>query len=690
MSADLPERVPPPASLQAASLAIAQSKYFLPGEDLDAMRWRLARALAAAEAQPQRWEAAFHRALQHAFPGGRIMANAGAQHLKANVSTINCTVSQTLDDSMAGIMQAAGDAALTLKAGCGIGYDFTTLRPRGAHVSGAGATTSGPLSFMDVFDAICRTVSSAGGRRGAQMACIEISHPDVEAFITAKREAGRLRAFNLSVLVTDAFVAAVRDDADWPLVFPAFRHELATVPLLWRPWPARDPNFTVNERGETACRIYRTLPARALWDLVMRSTYAYSDPGFILIDECNRMNPLWFCEDIRATNPCGEQPLPPYGACLLGSVDLASFVRQPFTPRAHFDFDAYADTVRVFARMLDNVCDISGLPLAAQRDEITRKRRHGMGYFGLGSAMTMLGLRYGAADSIAFTTRVTQRLALENWRAALALANEKGPAPALTETIELTPQHLQRCPELARDGHKAGARLPARVLHARYSPHLRRIADVDPALVDALAETGARYTHATSIAPTGTMAASVGNNASNGIEPSFAHSYVRNMIVPGEKAKRALRMESLELQRYRELVDADVDAGALPPTFVTAADIAPRAHVDVQAAAQAWIDSSISKTINVPSDIAFDDFKNIYLYAIDRGLKGCTTFRFNPEAHQGVLVQDADLAATRYEFRMADGSLVQLPGDAQVEYEGGRYTAANLYDALKEGLYGKF
>lgn len=685
------ERQPasPALPLQSAALAIAQSKYFLPGEDLDGMRRRLARALAALEAQPSRWEPLFYRALQHAYPGGRIMANAGAAHLKPNVSTINCTVSQTLEDSMEGIMRAASEAALTLKAGCGIGYDFSTLRPRGAHVAGAGASTSGPLPFMDVFDAICRTVSSAGGRRGAQMGCLDIAHPDIEAFITAKREAGRLRAFNLSVLVGDDFLQAVREDAEWPLVFPAFAHELDGVPTLWRAWPAREAGHVVNERGETCCRIYRTVRARALWDLVMRSTYDYSDPGFILIDECNRMNPLWFSETIRATNPCGEQPLPPHGACLLGSVNLAGFVQAPFTPQARFDFGAYAETVRVFARMLDNVCEIHGLPLAAQREEIRRKRRHGMGYFGLGSALTMLGLPYGSPASLAFTGEVTQKLALENWRAALELAREKGPAPALTESVELTPQHLQRCPELARDGHKAGDRLPARVLHARYSKHLQRIAGLDAELVARLAELGARYTHATSIAPTGTMAASVGNNASNGIEPSFAHSYVRNMIVPGEKAKRALRMESYELLAYRELVDPDVDAERLPPPFAAASEIAPRAHVDVQAAAQAWVDSSISKTINVPSEIAFEDFKDIYLYAVERGLKGCTTFRFNPAAHQGVLVQQADLAATLYEFRLGDGQVLQLPGDAEVEYEGGRYSAANLYDALKEGTYGR-
>lgn len=1053
-SADLP--------LQDGALAIAQAKYFLPDEDLDGLRRRLARALSRGEADPGFWEESFYKALHHAWPGGRIMANAGAEAFKPDVSTINCTVSRTIDDSMAGIMQAASEAALTLKAGCGIGYDFSTLRPRGAFIAGAGATTSGPLPFMDVFDAVCRTVSSAGGRRGAQMGCLDIGHPDIEAFITAKREAGRLRAFNLSCLISEDFLAAVRRDEDWPLVFPAFAQEIGKEPVLWRRWPAADPAYTVNERGETCCRIYRTLRARALWDLVMRSTYTHSDPGFILIDACNDLNPLWFSEQIRATNPCvtgdtrlatqyglipiaelcergwplrlsvdrrtldgtagteirtakpafltatdaevfrvssvdgykicatawhefytsrgklalrdlrpgdeilvqsakgqfgaqgsrelgvllglitgdghftnrgqcrqavvvnfwnedrelaatvgtfinsfiaglaitprsytvravhvpernmsfirsvilcrvlqklgftaqsklavpeviwrgseecvrgylralfqtdgtvnvsssslscsirlasstrsllqdvqkllanfgvfcrlrerrradkrlmpdgkggqklyqcqtnyeliidgrsrecfmseigfllgaknqkysewrngkrlyksqvfmtriariesagrapvydttqpdrnsvifnglvtgqcGEQPLPPFGACLLGSIDLTSFVIAPFTAQARFDFERYGEVVRVFARMLDNVCEISGLPLPEQRAEILRKRRHGMGYFGLGSALVMLGLRYGAPESLTFTAEVTKQLALENWRAALELAREKGAAPALTEDIELTPAHLQRCPDLVRDGYKAWQKLPARVLHARYSTYMRRIATLDAPLLDALVDMGARYTHATSIAPTGTMAASVGNNASNGIEPSFAHSYRRNMIVSGDKAKRAIRMESLELLHYRAAVDANVDPEQLPAIFSAAAEIAPRAHIDVQAAAQFWIDSSISKTINVPTEIGFDDFKNLYLYAAERGLKGCTTFRFNPDVHQGVLVRDADLAATRYQFKLADGSTVELSGDAEVEYENGRYTAANLYDALKEGFYGK-
>jgi ribonucleoside-diphosphate reductase alpha chain len=357
---------------------------------------------------------------------------------------------------------------------------------------------------------------------------------------------------------------------------------------------------------------------------------------------------------------------------------------------AHFDFEAYAQVVRLFARMLDNVVEVNGLPLAEQRAEILRKRRHGMGYMGLGSALTMLGLRYGSKESVAFTEKVTRLLAVENWRAALELAREKGPAAALTERYEITPELLVQRPELARDGHAVGARVPGRVLHARYSRYMQRIAEVEPELVQALAETGARYTHATSIAPTGTMAASVGNNASNGIEPSFAHSYIRNMIVPGEKAKRAVRMESYELLAYRHWIDPDVDPERLPAAFAgTSAGTDPREHIDVQAAAQRWIDSSISKTINVPSDIDYEAFKDLYHSAIDQGLKGCTTFRFNPEVHQGVLVSEQDLARTIYEFKLADGSSVQLPGNAQVEYEGGTYTAANLYDALKEGFYGK-
>jgi len=676
--------------LQAASLVIAQSKYFLPDENLEGMRRRLAQTLARQEAIPERWEEVFYHALCFACPGGRIMANAGAEHFKPGVSTINCTVSCSIDDSMAGIMSALGEAALTLKAGCGIGYDFSTLRPRGAWVQGAGAHTSGPLPFMDVFDAACKTVASAGGRRGAQMGCLEIAHPDIESFIVAKRENGRLRSFNLSCLITDEFVQAVREDQPWPLVFPVLPGDAPDAEVVWRNWPLHDPHYRYDANGRVACRVYRTAPARDLWQLIMRATYEYSDPGFVLLSEYNRMNPMWFCEAIRTTNPCGEQGLPPHGACLLGSINLAALVQQPFSASARFDFETFREVVRVFSRMLDNVVEINGLPLAGQRAEIVAKRRHGLGYLGLGSALVMLGIRYGTPEAVAFTEAVTKSLALESWRAALELAREKGPAPILNETFEITPAHLLQQPQLAADGIQAGERLPGRVLHARYSRYLQRIATLDAGLVAELEQVGARYTHATSIAPTGTMAASVGNNASNGIEPSFAHSYIRNMIVAGEKAKRAIRMESYEFLVYRALVDADADLDQLPEAFhgtATATD--PRAHIDMQAAAQYWIDSSISKTINVPSDIDFESFQDLYRYAIEKRLKGCTTFRFNPEVHQGVLVTDAELAATVYQFQLADGEKLELSGDTLVEYEGARYTAANLYDALKEGFYGK-
>lgn len=675
--------------LQQASRIVA-AKHFGPGEDVDGMRMRLAQTLAKAEARPSQWEEPFYWALQYAFPGGRIMANAGLEHIKPGVSTINCTVSRTIEDSMAGIMQAATEAALTLKAGCGIGYDFSTLRPKGAFVKGAGSTTSGVLPFMDIFNAVCKTVSSAGGRRGAQMGVLDVGHPDIEDFIVAKRRAGRLRAFNLSTLVTSEFLDCLKTDGDWALAFPAFPHELqaGTFEVVWRRHPGRDPKYTLNELGQTCCRVYRKVKARDLWSLIMRSTYDYSDPGFILIDEYNAMNTLWFIEYIRATNPCGEQGLPPWGACLLGSVNLASLVNNPFSANAHFDFETYRKVVRIFSRMLDNVVEINGLPLPEQRNEITRKRRHGMGYLGLGSAMTMLGMPYGSPRSVEFTREVTRDLAVESWRAGLELAIEKGPAPIMNETFEVTPAMQAQNPS-SIPNEMVGYKVPGRVLHAA-SRYMQRIATVDKDLVSELAKIGARYTHATSLAPTGTMASGVGNNASNGIEPSFGHSYIRNMNVPGEKAKRALRMESYELQVYRKVVNPDVDPDNLPSVFDgTTSEADPVGHIDVQAAAQEWIDSSISKTINVPTDISFEKFQDLYNYGIQKGLKGCTTFRFNPEVHQGVLVRKSDLANTEYEFKLADGTSVVATGDQEVEYEGSVFTAANLFDAHKEDFYGE-
>jgi len=1061
--------------LQDTSLDIWDKKYRLKtkdGKNVDSTvadtYKRVARALAEVERtteEQERWYGKFLWALeQGAIPAGRITSNAGALEHKPATSTINCTVSGTITDSMDDILGKVHEAGLTLKAGCGIGYDFSTLRPRGAYVSGAGAYTSGPLSFMDIFDKMCFTVSSAGGRRGAQMGTFDVRHPDVLDFIKAKREDGRLRQFNLSLLITEDFIQAVKADEQWQLAFPIRQKELddGEVELhnpdqiVWRDWPSHE-EVVANEEGLVACRIYRTLPARRLWDLIMASTYDFAEPGFILIDKVNEMNNNWFDESIRATNPCvtpstwvqtsngprqvselvgtqfdasvdgvshtsgpqgffktatkdivtlstteghslqltadhkvrrisaftrystdtqwcaagdlktgdrvllndhrshaewdgalnenegyllgllvgdgtlkqdstvlsvwtpqaqvngcgnaisagvaalmdhaenavrslghradfsgwskvsgrgeyrlsssalqavakqvhiqpgnnsispelekasssaykgflrgffdadgdvqgtqskgvsvrlsqsdlprleavqrmllrlginssiyqnrhkagtsmmpdgkggnalyateaqhelvvsdenlarfstiigfadsdkqallesllgnskpagisdvydvqipgintfdanglhahncGEQPLPPYGACLLGSINLTRFVLDPFTADARFDWERYGRTVEIFTRMLDNVVEINGLPLEQQRAEIRRKRRHGMGYLGLGSCMTLMGMKYGSPESLEFTDRVTREMAVSGWRTALNLSKEKGPAPIMNETFGVTSEMLRKRPEMKADGFKVGDLVSGRVLHARYSRYMQRIAEVDPALVEELAEHGARFTHHTSIAPTGTISLSLANNASNGIEPSFAHHYSRNVIREGRKSKEKVDVFSFELLAYQKLVNEkampyseDADA-QLPDYFMSADDISPTDHVSVQAASQRWIDSSISKTANVPTDFPFEDFKDIYMYAYDQGLKGCTTFRFNPENFQGVLVKEQDLENTEYQFTLEDGSVVSVKGNEQIEYDGETHTAANLYDALKEGYYGKF
>ncbi len=969
----------------------------------------------------------------------------------------------------------AGNGGLLVIHNCGIGYEFSTLRPRGAYVSGAGAYTSGPLSFMDIYDKMCFTISSAGGRRGAQMGTFDVSHPDVKEFVRAKREDGRLRQFNLSLLITDEFMAAVEADAEWPLVFPlnvkeADEFDLADASkVVWREWPTHK-NYVVRDDGLVASRVYSHVRARHLWDMIMVSTYDYAEPGFILIDRVNEMNNNWWCENIRATNPCvtadtrlatqyglvpigdlhraavplevtvdrralgesqpgtevrpavpafmtsasadvyrvvtkdgyeikatewhdfyttrgklklkdlkpgdelliqsgkgqfgregdaqlglllglltgdghltnrgkgqqaavvnlwgldrayadgivahinaliagvsdgsrdyrvsavavpernlimirsvllarvlqhygftaqtkmqvpevvwrgseecvkgylrglfqadgtvqrddkyayctirlassypallkevqvllanfgifgrvlkrrdaserllpdgkggrrlydcradyeliigsqsrdrfmreigfltdakndkyaqwheqhpnsyaedfhsaiasiehvgreavfdttqidknnlifnglvtgncGEQPLPPFGSCLLGSINLTNFVRDPFTDKAHFDWEEYKEVVRVFTRMLDNVVEVNGLPLKQQRDEILRKRRHGMGFLGLGSTVTMLRMKYGSPESCEFTERIAREMAVAGWEIGLTLAREKGPAPIMEERFAITAEMLRKRPEMAADGWKVGQEVPGKVLHAKYSRYMQRVAQVAPELVEALAATGARFTHHSSIAPTGTISLSLANNASNGIEPSFAHHYSRNVIREGRKSKEKVEVFSYELLAYRTLVNPEAmpftdDAGTrLPDYFIAADDVSPTEHVDIQAAAQRWVDSSISKTANVPTDYPYEGFKDIYTYAHKSGLKGCTTFRFNPAAFQGVLVKESDLENTTYRFELEDGSVVEAKGNEQIEYDGEVHTAANLFDALKEGYYGKF
>lgn len=692
---------------QPASVDIWDSKYRLRDVDgipldqsMDDTFIRVAKALADVEADSDTrafWYGRFLWALRNgAVPAGRIMANAGAQQTKKATSTVNCTVSGPISDCMTDILGRNQQAGLTLKAGCGIGYEFSTLRPSGSFVAGAGALTGGPLSFMDVFDKTCFAVSSAGGQRGAQMATFDVGHPDVLAFIKAKREDGRLRQFNLSLLITDEFMDAVQRGSEWPLAFPITRLQQAQQPLdlndaervIWREWPLQQ-DYVTNDAGLVACKITERLPARELWDVIMQSTYDFAEPGFILIDQVNEQNNNWFCENIRSTNSCGEQPLPPFGSSLLGSVNLTHFVRNPFTARASFDWQSFTDVVAVFTRMLDNVVELHGLPLDEQRHEIEHKRRHGMGYMGLGSAVTMLRMSYGDEPSVVFTEAVTKRLALTGWEVGLELAREKGPAPVMEQMFTVTEAMLCKRPEMRRDGHRPGDRLPGRILHACYSRYMQKIAAEKPELVSQLEEVGCRFTHHSSVAPTGTIALSFGNNVSNGIEPSFAHQYSRNVQREGKKSKEKVEVLSYELLAYRELISPDAAESELPDYFISADDIHPKQHVDIQAAAQKWLDAAISKTANVPTDYPYAKFKDIYLYAYRRGLKGCTTFRFNPEAFQGVLVKEDDLKNTRYQFTLSDGREVELAGDAQVEYDGELHTAANLFDALKEGYYGR-
>ncbi len=704
LATDQPTRIP----LQSVSADIWDSKYRLKsasGEGLDRhlddTYQRVAKALAdveSTEALRRHWFEQFLWALNHgAIPAGRIISNAGAGQHKPNTSTINCTVSGSIQDSMDDILKKVYEAGLTLKAGCGIGYDFSTLRPKGSHVHGAGASTSGPLSFMDIYDSMCFTVSSAGGRRGAQMATFDVAHPDVTDFIDAKREDGRLRQFNLSLLISDAFMQAVRDDANWDLIFPLRAQAIEADPsllareqIVWRDWPTED-GLHRNDQGKVACRVHQTVRARMLWDRIMHSTYDYAEPGLILIDQVNRMNNNWFCEWIRATNPCGEQPLPPYGSCLLGSINLTRFVQQPFTAQASFDWETYRKVVAIMTRMLDNVVEINGLMLAEQRAEITRKRRHGLGFLGLGSTLTMLRMQYGDAKSLAFTEQVSYEMAAVGWQCALELAQEKGPAPIMDELFTVDAHMLELRPEMADDGYRVGSQVEGRVLHGRYSRYMQKLAQHLPELVEQLTTHGARFTHHSSIAPTGTISLSLANNASNGIEPSYAHQYSRNIIREGKKSKEQVRVYSYELLMYRHAMGCAEDQDLpLPDYFLTSEHIKPKQHIDIQAAAQKWIDSSISKTINVPTEFPYEEFKDIYLYAHEQNLKGCTTFRYNPAVFQGVLVKDADLQNTHYEFTLEDGQVVRVRGDETIEYEGETHTASNLYDALKEGYYGKF
>jgi len=548
------------------------------GTPLDATVERSAvpsiRGLAIYERDREYWEQRFFECLSDYkfLPGGRILANAGTPRKK--VTMFNCYVLNTIHDSMEGIFATVHNAALTQKQGGGIGMDFSTIRPQGAFIRGCHSTASGPVSFMRVFDATCRTILSAGQRRGAQMAILSCKHPDIEAFIDAKRDGQSLQMFNLSVAITDEFIEAVKDDRNWDLVFDG--------------------------------KVYKTVRARDLWHKIMRSTYDYAEPGFVLIDRINAMNNLYYCEDIRATNPCGEQPLPPFGACLLGSVNLTRFVTNPFSPNAALDFDAIRSTVEVAVRLLDNTIDVSNYPLEAQRDEAMRKRRMGMGITGLADALVFLGVRYGSPDAQRIAGDIMKTICHAAYRASIELAKEKGPFPLLDREKYLRAPFIQQLPDDIRAG---------------------------------IEQFGIRNSHLTSIAPTGTISLFAGN-ISSGLEPIFAFSYTRRVRTGHGDETSEQEVCDYAYRLYREQ-HPGADLNNLPAFFVTTDMISPREHVDMQAALQTFVDSSISKTINIPPDFPFDQFQDIYMYAYERGLKGCTTFRPN-ENITGVLVRKED------------------------------------------------
>ncbi|MFN3076023.1 MAG: adenosylcobalamin-dependent ribonucleoside-diphosphate reductase, partial [Alphaproteobacteria bacterium] len=519
---------------------------------------RVARALAAPEKDPETWEARFFDVLEdfRFLPAGRILAGAGADR---RVTLFNCFVMGAIPDDLGGIFEHLREAALTLQQGGGIGYDFSTLRPKGAPVLGVGADASGPLSFMDVWDAMCRTIMSAGSRRGAMMATLRCDHPDIEAFITAKREPGRLRMFNLSVLISDAFMTAVETDAPWALTF-----------------------------GGT---VYRTVSARALWDRIMETTYHCAEPGVIFIDRVNRFNNLAYCESITATNPCGEQPLPPYGTCLLGSVNLARLIDRPFTENARLDMDLLRHLVRMAVRMLDNVIDISNFPLPAQRHEAMAKRRIGLGVTGLADALIQCDVRYGSPEAVRLTRSWTSAISREAYLASAALAREKGPFPLFDAERYLAGETIQALPEEVRA---------------------------------AIARDGIRNALLTSVAPTGTISLFAGN-VSSGIEPVFSLVHDRAVTLP-DGSRKEERVVDYAYHLFRRLHG---DQAPLPDAFVEALSLTPRDHLVMQAAVQEHVDSSISKTINVAADMPFSEFTDIYRQAYALGCKGCTTYRPN-------------------------------------------------------------
>ena len=544
---------------------------------------RVARALAAVEPKNRpAWEERFFSVIEDFkfLPGGRIQAGAGTGR---NVTLFNCFVMGTIEDSIPGIFRALQGGAVTMHQGGGVGYDFSTLRPRGARAKGAGSIASGPVSFMQVWDAMCGTILSTGARRGAMMATLRCDHPDIEEFVAAKQHAGQLRRFNLSVLVSDAFMNAVRSDGAWPLVFPAAALG-GDGETVMREWPG--------VIGTVPCRILRRVSAPRLWDLMLRASYDYAEPGVLFIDRINQLNNLWYRERISATNPCGEIPLPSYGACDLGSLNLTRFILSPFTPEARIDIENLVQTTHIAVRLLDNVIDASRFPLPQQAENARGSRRVGLGITGLADALVMLGLAYDSDRALVVASDVMRCICHAAYRSSIALANEKSSFPYYE-----------------RDKYLQG-------IFVRSLPD-----DIQ----STIATHGIRNSHLIAIAPTGTISLLAGN-VSSGLEPIFAASYARKLLADDASSKE-FTLTDYALSFWRRMTGA---GAGTPPGFSTAAKLPVRAHLDMQAALQPYVDNSISKTINVPQDCPFSEFRQIYDLAYDKGLKGCTTFRPNP------------------------------------------------------------
>ena len=561
---------------------------------------RIAKALSEVETEPKKWETIFYNALTDFkfLPAGRITAGSGT---KRNVTLFNCFVMGVIPDSMSGIFDMLKEAALTMQQGGGIGYDFSTIRPKGSLVKGIAADASGPVSFMDVWDSMCRTIMSAGSRRGAMMATMRCDHPDIEEFIAAKSDSQKLRMFNLSVLVTDAFMDAVKKGEDWKLIYNN--------------------------------KVYSVIKAADLWDQIMRATYNFAEPGVIFIDRINATNNLSYCETITATNPCGEQPLPPYGACLLGSINLAKLVEQPFDKNAYLDVSQLEDLVSTAVRMMDNVIEVSQFPLEAQKLEAKNKRRIGLGVTGLADALLMVGLRYGSDEAVKKTEKWMKTIALSAYKASINLAEEKGAFPLFDpEKFIVSGKMIQMDEDVKQAAHKFGIR-------------------------NALL---------TSIAPTGTISLYAGN-VSSGIEPVFAYSYKRKVLQnDGSHVEEEVVDYAVQLWRDK------FGNAPLPDFFVSAQNLTPADHVKMQAAAQKWVDSSISKTINCPEDISFDDFKEVYIQAYDTGCKGCTTYRPNEVTGSVLSAASEEKSASDQE---ANGDIIYMsePLDRPSTLEGNTY-----------------